>query len=115
MRPIAACALVLSVTALGACGDGAADRVDGEVEKVTRDRDVDLKGNSPLDAIGYAIVATQSSKYRDYEIDGETVRLLVHDGVELAGSECLIIDAATSADHPDAFFVIVTDGEEIAC
>lgn len=85
------------------------------MEKVTGDNDVDLKGSSALDAVAYGIVAAQSTKYDDYEIDGDTVRVFVKDGVTLSGSECVIISAATSADHPDTTFVIVDGDEEIIC
>jgi hypothetical protein len=42
--------------------------------------------------------------------------MAVRDGVELDGSECLIIESATGADHPEAEFVLVEpDGTETAC
>ncbi len=113
----------LTVLTLSSCGsdDGSGgggsdtERAEKEVEKVTGDNDVDLKGDSPLDAIAYGIIAAQSTKYDDYEIDGDTVRVFVKDGVTLSGSECVIISAATSADHPDTTFVIVDGDEEITC
>lgn len=111
--------LVLAAPILASCGDDGTtsnvQKVQEEVEKVTGDNDVELKGNSRLDAAGYAIVAAQSGKYDDYEIDGDTVRLFVKDDVELSGSECVIVSAATSTDYPDATFLIVDGDEEIAC
>lgn len=108
--------LVLAAPILASCGDDdTTSKVQEEVEKVTGDNDVELKGNSRLDAAGYAIVAAQSGKYDDYEVDGDTVRLFVKDDVELSGSECVIVSAATSTDYPDATFLIVDGDEEIAC
>ncbi len=107
--------LGLSIGLVG-CGSGEeTDQATDAVEQVTGDNDVELKGDSDLDAVGYALVSVQGEKYSDYEIDGDTVRLIVKEGAELSGSECAIISASTGADHPDISFVLVVDGEETAC
>lgn len=123
LRLLPAAALVaLSPLLLAACGDDGGssnadtDRVEEVVDGVVGDNDVELKGNSELDAAAYGIVAVQSEKYADYEIDGDRVLLKVRDGAELSGSECIIVTAATEVDHPDTTFVLVEpDGTETAC
>lgn len=110
--------LVASLVALGACGgeDDATKSAEKAVEKVLGSNDVELKGNSPLHAAAYAVVSVQKEKYSDYDIDGSTVRITVRDGVTLSGSECIIINGATDADHPDVAFILVeSDGTETTC
>ena len=110
--------MIASCGALVSCGgdDDGTKRAEQAVESVTGSNDAELKGSSPLDAAAYALVSVQSQKYEDYEIDGNTVRLKVRDGVTLSGSECTIIQAATSTDYPDATFVLVeSDGTETTC
>ncbi len=115
-RGLLASALILAAgLALTGCGDDETEQAEKAVESLTGDNDVELKGNSELDAAGYALVAAQGDKYSDYEVDGTTVRLFVADGAELSGAECVIVTAATETDYPDATFVVVADGEETVC
>lgn len=117
IRQCAVLAVLGPLLVLSGCGEeSATDRAEAAVEEVTGERGVELKGNSRLDAAAYGLVSAQSSKYSDYEIDGSTVRITVRDGVTLNGSECMIVNAATEVDYPDATFVLVTpDGEETTC
>lgn len=123
LRLLPAAALVaLSPLLLAACGDDGGSsnadtgRVEEVVDGVVGDNDVELKGNSELDAAAYGIVAVQSEKYADYEIDGDRVLLKVRGDAELSGSECIIVTAATEVDHPDVAFVLVEpDGTETVC
>lgn len=111
-------ALALTAATLAGCGgdDDGTTAAEKAVDSVAGPSKAKLKGNSPLDAAAYAVVRVQSDKYRDYEIDGTTVRLLVRDGATLSGSECVIVSAATQADHPEASFVVVApDGTETPC
>lgn len=114
---MAVLALSVAATTLAGCGgDDSAAKAEKAVDSVAGPSKAKLKGNSPLDAAAYALVRVQSEKYRDYEIDGTTVRLIVRDGATLSGSECVIVSAATNADHPDATFVVVApDGTETSC
>lgn len=91
------------------------DAVDQSVDEVVGDNDIERKGDSPLDIAAYSLATVQSEKYSDYEVDGSTARFIVRDGVEVAGSECVIITAALGTDHPDATFIVVADGEETVC
>ncbi len=115
---VAVLSVALVVSACGGGGDegGTAPTGGGSTEASTAATGGESEGGSTLGIAASALVRVQSMKYEDYEVDGDTVRLKVRDGVELAGSECVIIDAATGADYPDAKFVLVEpDGTETAC
>jgi hypothetical protein len=113
--------LVALASALSACGSGGGSRSEGSGVAAPADQgatggDGGAGVDSTLDIAGKSIVTVQSQKYEDYEVDGDVVRLAVRDGKELDGSECLIIDSATGADHPEAKWVLVeADGTETAC
>ena len=108
----------VAALALAGCGDKAQEPVQAAqqaVEAVTGKKKIKMKGNTPLDAAAYAVTSVLSSKFKDYHINGNTVRLIVQDGATLSGSECTIINAATKADHPNVAFVIDGGGQTITC
>lgn len=125
LRPVVAgvAAVVMSLGALSACGSGGgtSDKAaDDAVKSVTGKggkgkSTATRKGNSELDTAAYALVTVMSSTFSDYEIKGDTVRLIVTDGKALSGSECTIVTSAVSGDHPDATFVIDDHGEKTTC
>ena len=111
-------AALLVMMALAGCGDKTAEptqTAQQAAEKVTGKKKVKLKGNTPLDAAAYSVTSVMSSKFKDYHITGNTVRLVVKDGAALSGSECTIINAATKADHPNATFVIDSGSATVTC
>ena len=111
-------AAALSLSLLAGCGDKAQEPVQAAqqaVEAVTGKKKIKMKGNTPLDAAAYAVTSVLSGKFKDYHINGNTVRLIVQDGATLSGSECTIINAATKADHPNVAFVIDGGGQTITC
>lgn len=108
----------VAALALAGCGDKAQEPVQAAqqaAETVTGKKKVKMKGNTPLDAAAYAVTSVLSGKFKDYHINGNTVRLIVQDGATLSGSECTIINAATKADHPNVAFVIDGGGQTITC
>ena len=108
----------VAALALAGCGDKAQEPVQAAqqaVEAVTGKKKIKMKGNTPLDAAAYAVTSVLSGKFKDYHINGNTVRLIVQDGATLSGSECIIINAATKADHPNVAFVIDGGGQTITC
>lgn len=108
----------VAALALAGCGDKAQEPVQAAqqaVEAVTGKKKIKMKGNTPLDATAYAVTSVLSGKFKDYHINGNTVRLIVQDGATLSGSECTIINAATKADHPNVAFVIDGGGQTITC
>ena len=108
----------VAALALAGCGDKAQEPVQAAqqaVEAVTGKKKIKMKGNTPLDAAAYAVTSVMSGKFKDYHINGNTVRLIVQDGATLSGSECTIINAATKADHPNVAFVIDGGGQTITC
>jgi len=108
----------VAALALAGCGDKAQEPVQAAqqaVEAVTGKKKIKMKGNTPLDAAAYAVTSVLSGKFKDYHINGNTVRLIVQDGATLSGSECTIINAATKADHPNVAFVIDGGGQTITC
>ena len=108
----------VAALALAGCGDKAQEPVQvaqQAVEAVTGKKKIKMKGNTPLDATAYAVTSVLSGKFKDYHINGNTVRLIVQDGATLSGSECTIINAATKADHPNVAFVIDGGGQTITC
>ena len=108
----------VAALALAGCGDKAQEPVQAAqqaVEAVTGKKKIKMKGNTPLDATAYAVTSVMSGKFKDYHINGNTVRLIVQDGATLSGSECTIINAATKADHPNVAFVIDGGGQTITC
>ena len=108
----------VAALALAGCGDKAQEPVQAAqqaVEAVTGKKKIKMKGNTPLDAAAYAVTSVLSGKFKDYHINGNTVRLIVQDGATLSGSECTIINAATQADHPNVAFVIDGGGQTITC
>lgn len=111
-------AVVLAMMALAGCGDKTEESTQAAqqaAEKVTGKKRVKLKGNTPLDAAAYSVTSVMSGKFKDYHITGNTVRLVVKDGVTLSGSECTIINAATKADHPNATFVLDSGSATVTC
>lgn len=119
--------LVALAFAVSACGGGSDDDgsgasapADATVEATSAQGDAVGSGGtgtrSALDIAATSIVRVQSQTYESYEVDGDSVRLMVRDGVPLDGSECLIIESATGVDHPDATWVLVErDGTETPC
>ena len=108
----------VAALALAGCGDKAQEPVQAAqqaVEAVTGKKKIKMKGNTPLDAAAYAVTSVMSGKFKDYHINGNTVRLIVQDGATLSGSECTTINAATKADHPNVAFVIDGGGQTITC
>ena len=108
----------VAALALAGCGDKAQEPVQAAqqaVEAVTGKKKIKMKGNTPLDAAAYAVTSVLSGKFKDYHINGNTVRLIVQDGATLSGSECTIINAATKADHPNVALVIDGGGQTITC
>ena len=108
----------VAALALAGCGDKAQEPVQAAqqaVEAVTGKKKIKMKGNTPLDAAAYAVTSVMSGKFKDYHINGNTLRLIVQDGATLSGSECTIINAATKADHPNVAFVIDGGGQTITC
>lgn len=115
-------AALLAMMALAGCSDKTAESTQAATqaaqqaaEKVTGKKKVKLKGDTPLDAAAYSVTSVMSSKFKDYHITGNTVRLVVKDGVAMSGSECTIINAATKADHPHAAFVIDSGSATVTC
>ena len=108
----------VAALALAGCGDKAQEPVQAAqqaVEAVTGKKKIKMKGNTPLDAAAYAVTSVMSGKFKDYHINGNTVRLIVQDGATLSVSDCTIINAATKADHPNVAFVIDGGGQTITC
>lgn len=120
LRPVVAglVAVAVSIGALGACG-GSSDSgnkvTDDAVNRATGMKTSHLKGKTKLDIAANSVTSVMSSKFSDYEINGNTVRLIVKDGAELSGSECTIITAGTSSSAPDATFVIDDHGKKTTC
>lgn len=111
---VAASSLVL----LGACGsdDASSAPSDKTTETTSQGGDsTEPEITSSLDIAARSLSTVMSEKIEGYEVDGNTVRLKVRSGITLSGSECVIINAATESDHPDATFILVNGGEEITC
>lgn len=100
----------------GSEGSGASTPAEATADQGATGDDGNSGAGSTLDIAADSIVTVQSQKYEDYEVDGDVVRLSVREGVDLSGSECVIINAATEVDHPNAKWVLVeADGTETAC
>ncbi len=135
LRPavVAALAMAVSLSALSACSADGGTNANSENDSGktsmgkngssktptgkndSKDGTIKMKGNSELDTAAYSLQAVMSSKFSDYEIEGNTVYLIVRDGATLSGSECIIVTSAVAADNPGATFVIDDHGTKTTC